>query len=487
MLLKAYPFINSRAMKPLYIIVLFMSILQTLFGQNSFVLNIEQSEVDAICDGVQLGDRFYFIQVRGLNPRPPYDFDKYSDLLVTTENGSLIEKIKLGDLNTHYQRVLKVTKDEIYLVGCIRTDSCLSKIVISRFNINTHNLEHLSSYDLCENIVAKIKIVDGLDGKIFIEESHTIGEFLTKKIFLMDSTYHLSIAKDSVHYSNCFSVDFSRKGYLICADKLKRFYDADFNFRKQKWFYEEVDSENESQKPFRDYLILIQTLQDRSDKPDFGFQLLLIDSLLHVVKKTVILPTDVPVGGMYTPFFGGVEVKNSNEIWTTGYSYRDNEIEKGSFFVTKLDSNLNILCQHFIGFDSWYRIYGIRVLDSGGALIYGSRLRNGHNINEGEDIYAIRVGENCEIPITSIKNENETTILSISAYPNPGINDLAFSVNGFDPYQLSVELFDESGKVLFSKKDLTNSIQVPDLPAGQYFYRIMDKEKLLGVGAWVKQ
>jgi hypothetical protein len=72
-------------------------------------------------------------------------------------------------------------------------------------------------------------------------------------------------------------------------------------------------------------------------------------------------------------------------------------------------------------------------------------------------------------------------------YPNPGINYLNFSVQGFDPTSLRMEMIDVLGSVLFSASDLTNSIQVPDLPAGQYFYRILQRDKLHGVGSWVKE
>jgi hypothetical protein len=47
--------------------------------------------------------------------------------------------------------------------------------------------------------------------------------------------------------------------------------------------------------------------------------------------------------------------------------------------------------------------------------------------------------------------------------------------------------FNPEGITLFTADDLSREIEVKDLLVGQYFYRIMKKEKLLGVGAWVKQ
>ena len=103
-----------------------------------------------------------------------------------------------------------------------------------------------------------------------------------------------------------------------------------------------------------------------------------------------------------------------------------------------------------------------------------------------KDVFALKIGNDCELPTTATNGPSDP-LLSISAYPNPAINDQTFSVNGFDPTTLRVELIDQLGQVLFTMKDLTNSIIVPELPTGQYFYRILQKDKILGVGSWVKQ
>ena len=211
-----------------------------------------------------------------------------------------------------------------------------------------------------------------------------------------------------------------------------------------------------------------------------------MDSNLTVVKKVVIHPENSPSGLLVLPYYGGISVKNDNEIWASSMFRFEPNIDSSFFTITKLDSNLNIQCQHFLGYDTWYRIFGIKALESGGAIVYGNKVREGFNQNQGEDIFAIRVGQNCELPTVST-NEPDHPMISISAYPNPGINELSFTIEGFDPASLRVELIDVSGKVLFTARDLSNRVEVADMPAGQYFYRILQDEELLGVGAWVKQ
>ncbi len=456
-------------------------------GQQPFFLSIEQPEMDFITDAYQVGNRFYFIQIRSSNLMPPYEFDSYSDLLVANEDGTLIEKIRLDTGQAIYHRFLKTENNDLYLIGHLKAPDCKSQIVVTKFNTIENNIEHLSITDACVQEIQKIKIIPGLSNSIFLEVYDAKEGGPTKNIYLLKKDYSLTLAKDKVDFTNSFSVDFSRKGYLISADRLKRFYDADFNFRKQKWFYEDVNSYNESSIPFSKNLILLGTVQPRSDKTNYGFQFMLLDSLLKIKKKTIILPAHSTKADLLIPWYGGTELKTENEIWTGGWFFRGVQIDSGFFFIAKLDSNLNIICQTFYGYNSRYRTYGLRPLDSGGAIIFGSKWRPGYHTDEWLDVFALRVGENCETMITSDQESNDPVFPIISAYPNPGINDLTFSIQGFDPQVLRVELFDESGRVLFSTQDLTNSLQVPDLPPGQYFYRILDREKLLGVGAWIKQ
>ena len=481
-----HAFLFEIIMKTILIILCITFISTYIFGQNPFVLSVEHKEIDAINDAIKHEDKYYFLRTGTFNFTPPFSADNYCDLIITSNKGEILETINLGEKNVYYHRILKIEGDDIYLVGRIKTDSCMSKLLISTFNIQKQELKDLSTYNLCENIVLKIKLVKGLNGKTFIDEYHSVGPYISKSIFEIDSNYQISLVKDTLNYSNAFSVDFSRKGYLINADRLKRFYDADFNFIKQKWFYEEVDCENEAQEPYGKNLLLIQTLQDRSDKPEFGFQLLLVDSMLNIKKKLVIEPGSSP-GSILTPFYGGLEIRNENEIWVLYHAYKETEITQSFFVITKLDSNLLVQCQHFVGYDTRYLTYGLTLIEEGGVIVFGNRVPINFMSSQEKDIFAMVIGQDCQLPTTSLQNGAEVQVISVSAFPNPAINNLSFSISGFDPATLKVELINSAGQVLHSSADLSRSIEVPDLPAGQYFYRILQQEKILGVGSWVKQ
>ncbi|MEO6132990.1 MAG: T9SS type A sorting domain-containing protein [Saprospiraceae bacterium] len=478
-------------MKILYIVSTLFWLNTHAFSQQPFLLSLEQPEIDVISDVTQIEDRFYFIQNRITNlvlGNPASDYDSYSDIFITDETGNILEQYNLNGYRTQYQRILKVDGNDLYLVGYLKTDTCQSRLVISKYNILTHQLNHIMFYDFCMNIMMKIKIVKALYGQTYIEEYHSSGPSIVKQILNIDSNYTITPIFDDMSFSESLSVDFSRKGYLIASSDLYNFYDENFIYRKQKLLNEDAFYINESREPFGNSLILVETIQPRSDLPNPGAQIMLIDSNMNIKHKVSFIPLNDFHGSMNLPFFEGISIKNENEIWATGHFHiNPPDYDTSFYFIAKLDSNLNIICQHFLGNDTKYRIYGIRSLQSGGAIIFGSRLREGLSINEGEDVFALRVGENCELPTTVSANGPAETLVSISAYPNPGINDLTFSINGFDPSSLRVELVDGSGKTLFTKTDISNSIQIPQLPAGQYFYRILKAERLLGVGSWVKE
>jgi hypothetical protein len=455
----------------------------------------EQDEADYIADACFKDSVFYLIQNRLYYIFPnSWDTDSYSDLLTLDEKGNLLEIVNLhGDL-TKYMRILEAGDDYLLLVGGIKTDTCHYKLVISKYDLSSKALIHLSSLDFCDAILINIKIREGLHNQRFLEEYHVLdsNENLEKKIYRIEPDYSLTEVLDAAVIYETFSVDFSRKGYVISDVGLYHFYDANFNYRKQKFTDEfHGPSAHQTHTPFRHHLMLEQSVQYDHNDPDKGQQIRLVDSNLNVIKKLVILPSHPYRGYAFMPFYGGISIDNENEIWASAYYNLLNTgffMQDSAFFtIMKLDSHLNIICQHFVGYDSFYRIFGINALPNGGAIAFGSRVRDGHTVNEGEDIYALRIGENCELPPIVATDDPGAVMHYISAYPNPGFNNLSFDVNGFDPSTLSVEMINTTGQLLFEKKDISYSIQVPDLPAGQYFYRIIKDGQLLGIGSWVKQ
>src|SRR5687768_8606845 len=372
------------------------------------------------------------------------------------------------------------------MIGGIESDSCCATLVISDYTISSGTLVDLTKYNVCieDRIIKRINLIKGLDNRIFFEGD--VGARLSNDwgnmIFVveMDTLFNLTSPFEDLFGGMHFAVDFSEKGYVLLDTYFCWFYDRNFNLRKQRYniLDDYKSDQNTFHQPFGHKYMLDQVNKDKGELT--GQAIRLVDSNLYVKKLAVISPVIGESKIMTLPRFGGVDILNENTIWTTanyGSSY---------FSITKLDADLNIICNHFIGSDMDYRINGITAFKDNGAIVFGWRMGQFEDHFYGkEDIYAYKVGENCEL-VTSTEDSKEISF-SISAYPNPGLNNLTFSVSGFDPATLRVEMINELGQLLFQTSDLSNNIQVPEMASGQYFYRILQNEKLLGVGSWVKQ
>lgn len=82
---------------------------------------------------------------------------------------------------------------------------------------------------------------------------------------------------------------------------------------------------------------------------------------------------------------------------------------------------------------------------------------------------------------------NELKEYDVVVYPNPGFNNLNFDIKGVDPLLISVDLIDATGTLRFSRQDVSHSVLIPTLPSGLYYYRIYNRDRVLGVGSWAKQ
>ena len=174
------------------IIFLLCCIAKSTYGQPTFILTQEQDEVDFLSDVAFIDNNYYFIQNRLENIGPDFDSDAYSDVLITSDDGWILDLVNLNGYRSLYHRILKVESGEIFLLGSLKSDSCQSKLVISKFNIFNHTLEHLSFYNFCESIIQNIDYVTGLNGDTFIEGYSYVNGGFPKFILKIDSSYNLA-------------------------------------------------------------------------------------------------------------------------------------------------------------------------------------------------------------------------------------------------------------------------------------------------------
>jgi len=460
------------AMKTLF--TSFFCILSYLqYSQNTFFYSPVEPQNNIILDALIHNDTLLALQIS-------IDTLKSSDLLILDTDGNLLSRSELGGMPFNAMRFLKVIGNEVFLLGKFKTDSCESLIATVKYNMQTKEISVISEVPFCDKNVQNLRLASKLDSTWFVNGYWVdIGY----KLFLlnMDKELHLTLFMDSMDHQRV-SIDFSRKGYVLKDDGLCNFYDKDFNYRKQRYnFIQGPSSLHQTHIPYDENYIL-ESFGGSYNYENDGHYIRLVDSNLHEIKLLYISPgIENNIGYFEPPFFGGVDYYYTNELWIAGNNNLTQNLNTPTHFsISKINENFIIDCNQYIGFDAYYRMYGLRATDDGGVLVYGMKY------NESYDPFLIKLGPNCELPTVSTEDE-DIPLISISAYPNPGINELSFSIQGFDPSGLRVELIDMVGKVLFSADDLSTNIEVEDFPAGQYFYRILQKDRLLGVGSWVKQ
>lgn len=448
----------------------------SVLAQNTFIYNAIEPKDNVILDAFISNDSVIAIQIT-------IDTLLSSNLLVLNNNGGLLYRYKLGDRPFNAMRIVKKDGGDIYLLGRFKTDTCKSSIAIVRFNLNNEDLDILSEVPFCDKNVQNLFITDRLDSGWFISGYWVFDNRSQQTILLkMDSSFQITPFMDSLQNQE-LSVDFSRKGYLLKTQNLCYFYGKDFQYRKLRYNFQEGRfSIHQTHIPYGDNYIL----ESYGAEPDYmnaGHYIRLVDSSLHIKKEVFVAPAtpNEPGATSEPPFFKGIDFIDESRIWLAGNNNLSSNLSiPNHFSISRINEQLEIECNQYIGFDAAYAIYGLRATEDGGVLVYGMKY------NGSYDPYIIKLGPNCELPTTS-KHNPDNPLISISAYPNPGINELTFYVEGFVPASLRVEIVDVMGRLLYSTSDLTSSIQVPNLPAGQYFYRILQEDKLLGVGGWVKQ
>lgn len=446
-----------------------------LQSQNTFTYSSNEPNDNVILDALISNDSVIALQIT-------IDTLLSSNVLILDENGSLTYRYKLSERPFNAMRILKKEGADLYLLGRFKDEACKSTIAVIRFNMDTQEIEVLSEIPFCDKNIQNLFAIKRLDSGWFIS-GYWVYEGLSWHSFLlkMDTSFVLTPFLDSLGHEE-LSIDFSRKGYVLKTQNLCNFYDRDFNYRKQRYNFQDGRfSIHQTHIPYGANYIL-ESYSASPNGENNGQYIRLVDSSLHIKKEVFVSPY-IPneTGISEPPFFKGVDFTEEARIWLVGNNNVSSNLSIPTHFsVSRINDNLEVECNQYIGFDAAYVMYGLRATADGGVLVYGMKF------NDSYDPYIIKLGPNCELPTTST-GEPDAPLISISAYPNPGINDLTFSVQGFDPATLRVEMIDEMGRLLYVTKDLSNSIHVPDLPAGQYFYRILQDDKLLGVGGWVKE
>jgi hypothetical protein len=376
--------------------------------------------------------------------------------------------------------MLEMNGTELILTGVFKNDTCEAIVATVKYDIVNQTTSVLSEIPFCDRKVIKMNVVSKLDGGLFIYVAWR--DYIHEHFILeLDSEYGLALFLDDLFFDN-LSADFLGKGYILHETGLCNFYDLGFNYRKQRYNVEKgKNAINQSFLRLNNYLG-IENFGDSFLDGQYGQHLRLVDSNLRVQKHVVIPPfTNFPYGEYRSPLFGGIDKINDSLLWVTGnnnLSY--NQSYASHFSISQVTTDLEILCTAYAGFDAYYEIHGIRATDDGGALVYGTKL------NSTYDPYVQKIGPGCELGTTSISKPNPLNP-EIVIYPNPGVDEIHFQLEGVALEGLRMELMDPLGRIVYSQEDLQSVVYVPEISSGLYFYKIIQEKQVLGSGVWVKE
>lgn len=152
--------------------------------------------------------------------------------------------------------------------------------------------------------------------------------------------------------------------------------------------------------------------------------------------------------------------------------------------IIKLDAGLNELWRLYLSVTdlSYFMAYDfIATMDDGLLMNF-----MGSNYPSQMKTHFLKIGPNGEVP-TGFSNP-EIQISNYKVYPNPGQNSLNIAV-GRDFKSGQVQLFNLLGQKILEQKfnGFETQINTESLYTGVYTYRILEDDKLVHSGKWIKK
>ena len=150
--------------------------------------------------------------------------------------------------------------------------------------------------------------------------------------------------------------------------------------------------------------------------------------------------------------------------------------------VGKMDSDLNLLSEQYIGGDAYYQMTGILATDDGGVLISTRRFDYLTQYFE-TDFYLIKL-DSLDLLVSSGEHRNKS-VKNALVYPNPA-SDHLFVRTAIEGAEFSI--VDLAGNII-KRQTLTgliSRISLNDIPADTYIWKVSHQSKIYETGKFVK-
>lgn len=180
----------------------------------------------------------------------------------------------------------------------------------------------------------------------------------------------------------------------------------------------------------------------------------------------------------------GLDINDNNEIllvgnhdrqigpWSSHYSY---------IYLAKLDQNLALVSERYLGGDAYYTAYSMSATSDGGILVAGTRFD--YMVNDFErDAFVMKTDAGLWVDTPGLLEEDIHRAL---VYPNPGKSELSIRTT---VKQAVFRLFDISNRLLLEQPvdELITTVNTRSFQAGTYTWTITKAGQVCDRGIWIK-
>ncbi|MCF8372319.1 MAG: T9SS type A sorting domain-containing protein [Bacteroidales bacterium] len=480
-------------MKKLLVTILFSLLLNCVFAQSSFYKVFIENKSSGLNASITVNSSLFLSITKLLN-----DTIAYSQINKYAITGNLVDSIILDEVNFNgIHHLIKVDNNKILGVGkSYNYDLNVSTTWVILFDTSLNILEN-NNYIFDDYGIALLNHCKDADGNILIFGCNSADPANSKEFF-----FRINQIGDSIDFK---WIDFPGLEYAMDILKGKNGY---YCFLESQYFNQQPSINTYNQVVKFTYDLEVDTffsllpsnknsafwLTDSTFVASGHKKLYQFDSgrYLGVVEMDTL-------GNVLNEFWYGKEdtvtqpgafqnlVMNHNkEMYLGGiinFNIYVNPTDTTWIVINKLDSNLNLQWQKFIGGDNYYMLWTLDTAADGGCYLFGSRWDFAHPENK-LDLMMAKIGPNGEFLSSP---EIPHSLMEVKIYPNPGRDYFMLDVR-LPEQKNRIELFDLNGKACLYKEiqNGNNTINTQNLPTGMYVFKIFTKEKEILSGRWVK-
>ena len=483
--------------KTFFIFFLLSLFITEVHSQNTFTYYVKDSTSDDfILHAIELQNGDFLLL--SCKEKRDSNFNVIIDNIITTlrKDGSVRQSkvIPTGEPMSTLRSIVYVNENLFLLSGIVEYDSIWKIILLtvdSSFNILKSKIISVGSYYV---VYCDIK-ADHAGNYLLYGELSEDSSFYPQMPFI----YKVSINLDNLRLQvfNTYGWGFvglleksNPQGYYFIVDHYNHIgndqilqLDTSFTVLKidsvPRQLYNYCNTRWITEKSF-----LITGEKDMSNGRAIGC--LMLDTSYLVIHEnylgkpdTISLPASHPnldfydirkvyIGGTYNAYPSPVASANS---W---------------YFLTQLDTSLEITWQKFYGGDKYYEMYGILATKDGGCMMYGTTY-DWRKQDYQRDIFVLKV--NKDGLLLNTDGSISDNIKEFIVFPNPTNDRININIQGNNKGS-KIEVFDQFGRSQYKSQLAPNKDQVDiDISTwkpGLYVVRVIIDEKILGTDKIVK-